>query len=93
MKSAYEIALERLAEQGVSPPSPETVSSDVRRAMDKTRKRAEASLAELEILHRDRLRKTPDPGQRAKEEDSYLHQRRRIESDRDRELERLRSTR
>lgn len=91
MKSAYEIALERLAEHGVSPPSPDAVSAELRHKIDEIRTRADASLAELEILHRDRLRKISVPDERADEEETYLHERRRIEGDRDRELARLRS--
>ena len=90
MKSAYEIALERLAEQGVEPPSREALSDEVRQAMDAARSKAEATLAEMEILHHDRLKKTLDPGEREEEEKRYLEERSRIEARRDREVESLR---
>lgn len=91
MKSAYQIALERLAEHGVAPPSPETLSDEVRRAMEAARSKAEASLAELEILHRDGLAKIVDPAGMADAEEKYFEERRRIEERRERELERLRA--
>jgi hypothetical protein len=90
MKSAYEIALERLAEQGVEPPSRETLSDEIREAMEAARTKAEAALAEMEILHHDRLKKILDPSERAEEEQRYLEERSRIEARRDREIESLR---
>ena len=91
MKSAYEIALERLAEQGVAPPSRESLSDVVREKMEEARAKAEASLAELEILHRDAITKVTDPALLAEAETGYLDERQRIEARRDRELDRLRT--
>jgi hypothetical protein len=54
--------------------------------MAETRAKAEASLAELEILHHDRLKKATDPVKMAEEEQSYLEERRRVEARRDREI-------
>ena len=87
MKSAYELALERLERQGIERPQEGALSEAVREQMAEARRRAEARLAELEILHRDRLRKGAEP---AEEEEGYLRERRRIEEDRERALERLR---
>ena len=92
MKSAYEIALERLEKQGVSPPRSESLAHETKVAMAEVRAKAEASIAELEILYRDRLKKTSDPVKSAEEEQNYLEERRRIEERRDREIERLRSS-
>ena len=92
MKSAYEIALERLAEQGVEQPRPGSLSDEVREAMEAARSKAEASLAEMEILHRDRFKKTLDPSEREEEDKQYLEERGRIETRRDREIERLRAS-
>lgn len=90
MKSAYELALERMESQGIERPREDAVSDDVRREIDEARRRAEAKLAELEILHRDRMRKLPDPAAREEEEKEYRAERRRIEEERERRVAALR---
>lgn len=89
MKSAYELALERLEKQGIERPREEALSAEVLEKIAEVRRQAEARLAELEILHRDRLGKT-DPFKRQEDEDNYVRERRRIEDDRDRKIEKLR---
>lgn len=88
MKSAYELALERLEKQGIERPREEAHSAETLEKIAEVRRQAEAKLAELEILHGDRLRK--DPMKRQEEEDDYVRERRRIEEDRDRKMEKLR---
>jgi hypothetical protein len=88
VKSAYELALERLEGQGVEPP--ESLSAAQRAKVGDLRRQAEAKLAELEILHRDRLRKLGDPEARDKEEEEYARERRRIEEQRDARIEKTR---
>ena len=92
MKSAYEIALERMADQGIERPREEALSDVIRQEMAEARQRAAAALAELEILHRDRLAKLADPVERGEEEDDYRRERRRIEERRDRQIEKLRES-
>ncbi|MBV8201599.1 MAG: hypothetical protein JOZ15_13340 [Acidobacteria bacterium] len=92
MKSAYELALERLERQGIERPRQESVSDDTRRRLAEVRQQAEAKIAELEILHRDRLRGIYDPDKRREEEEEYVRERRRLEADRDRKLEKLRGS-
>jgi hypothetical protein len=89
MKSAYELALERLEKQGIERPREEAHSAETLEKIAEVRRQAEAKLAELEILHGDRLRK--DPMKRQEEEDDYVRERRRIEEDRDRKVEKLRA--
>lgn len=89
MKSAYELALERLEKQGIERPR-EDMSGEVKEKVAELRRQAEAKLAELEILHRDRLKKV-DPAKRQEEEEEYVRERRRIEDDRDRKIEKLRA--
>ncbi len=84
MKSAYELALERLERQGIERPREEAVSDETRRRLSEVRQQTEAKLAELEILHRDRLRGLYDPEKRREEEEEYVRERRRLEADRDR---------
>lgn len=90
MKTAYELALERLQRKGIAPPDDEALSQELRQQMAEVRRKAEAAWAELEILHRDRIRKITDPQKFREEEESYGRERRRIEERRDRDIERLR---
>jgi hypothetical protein len=91
MKSAYELALERLERQGIQRPREDSVSEDTRKRLGEVRQQTEAKLAELEILHRDRLKGLYDPDKRREEEEEYVRERRRLETDRDRKLEKLRA--
>lgn len=90
MKSAYELALERMEKQGIERPREEGFSAEVLEKIGEVRRQAEAKLAELEILHRDRIRKVLDPAKRQEDESNYVRERQRIEEDRDRKIEKLR---
>ena len=90
MKSAYELALERLESQGIDRPREDSLSEDARQQIAEIRRQSEAKLAELEILHRDKLRKEPDPAKVAEQEDYYLRERQRIERERERKIEQAR---
>jgi len=91
MKSAYDLALERLERQGIEKPRDESFSPERREQIAELRNQSEAKLAELEILFRDSLQKIADPAARAKAEEEYAEERRRVEARRDRDIERLRS--
>ncbi|HZI63519.1 MAG TPA: hypothetical protein VFE44_01995 [Thermoanaerobaculia bacterium] len=94
VKSAYELALERLESEGIERPREGAALSEEERArLAEVRQQAAAKLAELEILHRDRLSKIYEPEKRQQEEDEYVRERRRIEEQRDRKLERAREAR
>jgi hypothetical protein len=90
MKSAYELALERIEKQGIERPR-EGFSEAVREQIAEARRQAEAKLAQLEILHKDSLRTQRDPVKRQEEEEEYLRERRRIEGDLERKVEKLRA--
>ncbi|HEX7180626.1 MAG TPA: hypothetical protein VF756_02200 [Thermoanaerobaculia bacterium] len=90
MKSAYELALERMEKQGIERPREEGLGEEVLQKIAEVRNQAEAKLAEVEILHRDRLRKVYDPAKRQEDEEEYVRERRRIEEDRDRKIAKLR---
>lgn len=90
MKSAYELALERMEKQGIERPREETFSGEARDQIAEARRKAEARLAELEILHKDRIKAVYDPAKRQEDEEEYVRERRRIEDDRDRKIEELR---
>ncbi len=88
MKSAYELALERLEKQGIE--RPEGLSGEMKEQVAEIRRQTEAKMAELEILHRDSLRKAIDPAKRQEAEEDYVRERRRLEEDRDRKIAKLR---
>ena len=90
MKSAYELALERLERQGIERPKEESLTPEMREKIADIRSQAESKTAELEILHRDRLKAMYDPAKRQEEEEEYVRERRRIEEDRDRKIAKLR---
>jgi hypothetical protein len=90
MKSAYELALERLEKQGIERPREETFSDELREQIAEARRKAEAKLAELEILHNNRLKTILEPAKRQEEEEEYVRERRRIEEERERRIAELR---
>lgn len=90
MKSAYELALERMEKQGIERPREESFGDELREKIADVRRKAEAKLAELEILYNNSLKTTYDPAKRQENEEEYLRERRRIEEDRDRKVEQLR---
>lgn len=89
LKSAYEAALERLDQQGIDRPRQEALTEQVRQEMAQVRSRAQAQMAELEIMHRQRLKKA-DAASRAQELEDYRRERQRIEEQRESKLEKLR---
>jgi len=91
MKSAYELALERMEKQGVERPREGGLDEAVREKIAEVRSQSAAKLAELEILVQDRLKSQFDPVKRQEEEDDYRRERRRIEDDRERKIEKLRA--
>ncbi len=90
MKSAYELALERLERQGIERPREETFSDALRAQIAEARSQTQAKLAELEILHKDRLRKIQDPIKFHEEEEEYRRERQRIEADGERKVAKAR---
>lgn len=88
MKSAYELALERMEKDGVA--RPETLPQEIREKMAEIRRVSGAKLAELEILHKDKMANLTDYTKRAEQDDYFRRERQRIEEDRDRKIEKLR---
>ena len=91
LKSAYEAALERLDSQGVEHPREDSLSKETLEKIAGARQRTEARLAELEILHRDRLAKIEDPAAAQQEREEYRHDRSRLEAKLESELGTLRA--
>ena len=90
MKSAYELALERIEKQGIERPR-EEFSDEAREKIGEARRQGQAKLAELEILYKDSLRLERDPVKRHENEEEYLRERRRIEETMERKVEKLRA--
>lgn len=90
MKSAYELALERLEAQGIERPREEALSDETKRAIAEARRVTESKLAELEILHRDKLAKLADPSKRAEQDEFYLLEKERITADGEARVAKLR---
>ena len=90
MKSAYELALERLEAQGIEKPREEALSEETKQALAAARQLTEAKLAELEILHRDKLAKLADPTKLAEQEEFYRRERESIERDGEARVEKIR---
>ena len=91
MKSAYELALERLERQGIERPREEGLEPRVLDQIAEVRSRTEASLAKLEILLRDRLQTLHDPVDRAAAQREYALDRQRLEEQRDSKIAKIRA--
>ena len=91
MKSAYQLALERLDQQGIERPREEGLEPEIQDRIADIRQRTEASVAQLEILLRDRLQQLHDPIERAEAQKEYSIDRQRLEEKRDTEIEKLRN--
>jgi hypothetical protein len=92
LKSAFELAMERLsradAESGVEQ---RRLSDEQKASIAELRRFYEAKLAEQELLHQSSLRKTMDPEARAVLEEEYRRDRERLVSERDAKLEKIRA--
>jgi hypothetical protein len=90
-KSAYELAMERLKakdrEEGVEE---RPITDEQKARIAEVRSQYEARFAEREILHRDALRKTRDPGERETLEEEYRRDRERLGTERDRKIREIR---
>ena len=90
MKSAYELALERLEKQGNDKPREGGLGPEIQQRIAEVRQRSEAEIAKLEILLQDQLKASPDPADQTTARDHYAAERRRLEERRDLEIEKLR---
>jgi hypothetical protein len=83
LKSAYELALERLAKQDAKEgrERPQKLDAAQKRAIADKRQEAEAKLAEIDILHQKELHAAAgDPEKTAQLEERRKIDRRRVES-------------
>ena len=91
VKSAYELALERMESQGIERPRENALSDADREEVADIRNRAEAKIAELEILFR-KTSQDPEapPETRMLAEREFQADRKRIEEGRDAKIRKLR---
>ena len=91
MKSAYELALERMESQGIDRPSSTTLSDSTKQAIADARALTQAKIAELEILHRDQMAKLTDPLKREEQEEFYLREHETLTRDGEAKVERIKA--
>jgi len=94
LKSALELAMERLkkkdADEGVES---RPLTDAQKAAIGEARNFYESKLAEAEVLHQSKLRKTFDPTDRETLEQQYRRDRDRLTTERDAKIEKIRSSR
>jgi len=91
IKSAYELAMERLrkrdAEEGIES---RPVTDAQKAAIAEVRNFYEAKMAEQQVLYQAALRQTADPAERATLEEQYRRDRERFTSERDSKIGKIR---
>jgi hypothetical protein len=91
LKSALELAMERLrqkdAEAGVES---KPLTEQQKASIAEVRNFYEAKLAEIDVLHRSKLRVIGDPDAREALEQEYRRDRERLASERDSKVEKIR---
>ena len=94
MKSSYELAMERLRKSDADAGIESRPLTDTQKAsIAEVRNYYEAKIAEQQVLHQSRLKKTADPAERATLEEGYRRDRERFVFDRDAKIEKIRNPR
>lgn len=92
LKSAYELAMERLArgdkEAGVES---RPLTDSQKAAIAEARNFCQAKLAEREVLHHSKMRTLADPAEREALDVEYRRDRERLTSERDAKIEKIRN--
>ena len=91
MKSAYELALERMEAQGIDRPISTTLSDTTKQAIADARSLTQSKIAELEILHRDQMAKLTDPTERLEQEEFYRREHETLTRDGEAKVERIKA--
>ena len=91
MKSAFELAMERLQRKDREAGVESRPLTDAQKAaIAEIRNFYEAKLAEQDVLHQSALRSTFDPAARAELDAQYRRERERLSSERDAKIEKAR---
>ncbi len=93
-KSALELAMERLRQKDAeSGETASPVTDEQKAAIAEARSLHSSKIAELEILHRARMRTLSDPGARATSEAEYRRELERLQDEFDRKVRKIREKR
>jgi hypothetical protein len=91
MKSAYELAMERLRKQDEKAGVEHRLLTDAQKtAIAEVRNFYDAKIAEQDVLQQSRLRKTFDPAERDAIEAELRRDRERLATERDAKIEKIR---
>lgn len=91
LKSAYELAMERLRKRDADAGIDERHVTDAQKAaIAEVRNFYEAKMAEVEVLHQSKMRASLDPAELDTLAQEYRRERERLASERDNKLEKLR---
>lgn len=92
MKSAYELAMERLKQKDAAAGIEAKPLTDAQKAqIAEIRNYYEAKLAEAQVMHQSKLRSVFDPGERDVLEQEYRRERERLTDERERKIEKARA--
>ena len=91
MKSAYELALERMEAQGIDRPSSTTLSDTTKQAIADARSLTQSKIAELEILHRDQMAKLTGQLKREEQEEFCLREHETLTRDVETKVDRIKA--
>ena len=92
-KSALELAMERLKKKDAAEGIAElTLSDEQRQEIAEIRRVYSAKIAQEEILHRSKAQTTWDPEERAKMDEGHRREVQRLNEERDRKIDNVRST-
>jgi hypothetical protein len=93
LKSAYELAMERFRKKDADAGVEHKPLTDSQRAqIAEIRSFYQARIAELEILHKGKLRGVMDRGERDLLDDTYQRERQRLANERDAKVEKARAS-
>ena len=91
LKSAYELAMERLRKSDEAAGiQQQPVTDEQKAAIAEIRNFYEAKLAEVEVLHQGQIQRLHDPAERALRDEEYRRDRERLTSERDSKIEKVR---
>jgi hypothetical protein len=91
LKSAYQLAMERLEQRDKDAGIESTPVTDAQRAaIAEARNFYESKLAEQQVLHESRQRQLADPAAREVLDQQYRRDRERLTSERDAKIEKIR---
>ena len=92
MKTAYELAMERLEKKDKEAGIESKPVTDTQKAqIAEVRNFYEARLAEAQVMHQSKLKTVVDPSERETVELEYRRERERLSDERDRKVEKIRA--